>query len=45
MSNPTRYDYDPDEYYYDEDTDTLHSYDEHGTDYDGDGTPSGHSYD
>lgn len=39
MPNPTRNDYDSDEYYYDEESDTLHSYDESGADYDGDGTP------
>ena len=27
MSNPTMYDYDGDNYYYDEDTDTMRSYD------------------
>lgn len=39
MSNPTRYDYDSDKFYYDEEHDTLHSYDESGQDYDGYGEP------
>ena len=38
MSNPDRYDYDRDDYYYDEDTDTIHSYDGDEC-YDGDGNP------
>ena len=45
MASPNRTDYDSDEYYYDEETDTLYSYDEHGTNYDGDGSVSGHSKD
>lgn len=35
--NPDRYDYDPDEYYYDEDTDTLTSRDDAWEQYSGDG--------
>ena len=36
MSNPDRYDYDSDEYYYDEDSDTVVSRND-GTSYTGDG--------
>lgn len=35
MSNPARYDYDPDEFYYDEDSDTLVPYAEGASSYDG----------
>lgn len=45
MANPNRSDYDPDDFYYDEENDTLHSYDEHGTDYDGNGSALSHSDD
>ena len=38
MANPDRYDYDPDEYYYDEDYDTITSRDGNEK-YDGDGNP------
>lgn len=44
-NSPDRYDYDRDEYYYDEETDTLNAYAEEGTSYRGDGTPIDNSID
>ena len=35
MTNPDRVDYNPDQFFYDDNTDTLRSFDEDGQDFDG----------